>query len=128
MKRRAAELAYCLNFDDRKNECTIPIGTCQTAKLLGMKNQSSIVKWRQQMLTDDEIKDRLSLRERKKRLNEKDEAKIMHCVKRRKLAKGPIKIHHVIEKGKSVHIDLKSYDMSRMMARNRRCEQRIKKV
>jgi transposase len=128
LKRRAVELAYGLNLDHRKNECTIPIGTRQAAKLLGIQTHSSIVKWRQQMLTDNDIKDRLSLRGRKKKLNEKDEEKIIHWAKRRRLAKEPVKIRHVIEKAKSFHVDLKPYDVSRMMARNGMSKRRIKKV
>ena len=34
LKRRVVELAYGLNLDHRKNECTIPVGTRQAAKLL----------------------------------------------------------------------------------------------
>ena len=77
LKRRVVELAYDLNLDHRKNECTIPVGTRQAAKLLGIKTHSLIVKWRQQMLTNNDIKYRLSLRGRKKKLNQKDEEKII---------------------------------------------------
>ena len=71
LKRRVVELAYGLNLDHRKNECTIPVGTRQAAKLLGIKTHSSIVKWRQQMLTNNDIKYRLSLRGRKKKVEPK---------------------------------------------------------
>ena len=127
LKGRVAELAYGLNLDHRKNECTIPVGTRQAAKLLGIKTHSSIVKWRQQMLTNNDIKYRLSLRGRKK-MNQKDEEKIIRWVKRRRLAKERVKIRHMIEKAKSFHVDLKSYDVSRMMARNGISKRRIKKV
>ena len=80
LKRQAVELAYGLNLHHRKNECTIPIGTREAAKLLGIENHSSIVKWRQQMLPDNDIKDRLSLRGRKKKLNKKDEEKNIFCL------------------------------------------------
>jgi len=128
LKRRAVELAYGFNFDHGKNDCTTPIGTRQAAKLLGIRNHSSIVKWQQQKLSDSDIKDRLSLRGRKKKLNEQDETKIIRWVKRRRSAKQPIKIHHVIEKAKSLHVDLKPYDVSRMMARNGICKRRMMKV
>ena len=128
MKRRAVELAYGFNFDNGKNGCTTSIGTRQAAKLLGIGNQSSIVKWRQQKLSDSDIKDRLSLRGRKKKLNEQDEANIIRWIKRRRLVKQPVKTHHVIEKAKSFYVDVKPYDVSRMMARNGICKRRIKKV
>ena len=76
-------------------------------KLLGIKTHSSIVKWRQQMLTKNDIKCRLSLRGRKRKLNEK----IIRWVKRRRLAKEPVKIRHMIEKVKLYHVDLKPYDV-----------------
>ena len=68
--------------------------------------------------------------EEKKKLNQKDEEKIIRWVKRRRLAKEPVKIRHVIEKAKSFHVDLKPYDVSRMMARARNwiSKRRIKKV
>ena len=54
--------------------------------------------------------------------------KIICWVKRRRLAKETVKICHVIEKVKSFHVDLKPFDVSRMMARNGMCKRRIKKV
>ena len=54
--------------------------------------------------------------------------KIIHWIKRRRLAKEAVKICHVIEKAKSFHVDLKPYDVSRMMVRNGMCKRRIKKV
>ena len=72
LKRRAVELAYGLNLDHRKNESTISVGTRQVAKLLGIKTYSSIVKWRQQILTNNDIKYQLTLRGSKKKLNEKN--------------------------------------------------------
>ena len=46
----------------------------------------------------------------KKKLNQKDEEKIILWVKRRRLAKEIVKIRHVMEKAKSFHVDLKPYD------------------
>ena len=61
-------------------------------------------------------------------MNQKDEEKIIRWINRRRLAKEPVKIRHVIEKAKWFHVDLKPYDVSRMMARNRISKRRIKKV
>jgi hypothetical protein len=36
LKHSAVELAYSIHLDAEKNECTIPIGTQQAAKLLGV--------------------------------------------------------------------------------------------
>ena len=54
--------------------------------------------------------------------------KIIRWVKRRRLTKEAVKICHVVEKVKSFHVDLKPYDVSRMMASNGMCKRRIKKV
>ena len=57
--------------------------------------------------TNADIKYRLFLPRRKKKLNEK----IIRWVKQRRLAKEPVKIHHGIEKAKSFHVDLKPYEV-----------------
>ena len=80
------------------------------------------------MLTNNDIKYRLSIRGRKKKLNEKDDEKSIRWVRRRRIAKETVKIRHAIEKAKSFHVDLKPFDVSRMMARNGMCKRRIKKV
>ena len=71
LKRRTVELAYGFNLVGSKHDFTTPIGARQTAKLLGVRNQSSIVKWRQEKHSDRDIKDRVSFRRRKKKIKRK---------------------------------------------------------
>ena len=44
LKCRAVELAYGFDLVGSKNDCTTPTGTRQTVKVLGNRNQISIVK------------------------------------------------------------------------------------
>ncbi len=47
LKRLTIELAYGINVDNGKSDCTKPIGIRQAAMLLEVWNQSLIVTWRQ---------------------------------------------------------------------------------
>ena len=44
LKRRAVELTYGSNLDGSKKDSTTPTGIGRSAKLLGTRNQSSVIK------------------------------------------------------------------------------------